>query len=147
MNFDLLLTISMEEYFLDFNSCKSIIICYFCGEMSKTSCIMKKTTITLLLIVFPTILLLAQNRNPKYEAYIAKYHQLAMEKQNLHKIPASITLAQALLESGAGESKLATTSNNHFVIKRGGSWNGKNVYHDDDKSGECCLSYATVGGY
>ena len=65
-------------------------------------------------------------------------------KQKQHKIPASITLAQGLLESGAGESKLAKQANNNFGIKCGGSWSGKKVYHDDDKKGECFRSYSKV---
>ena len=58
-----------------------------------------------------------------------------------HKIPASITLAQGLLESGAGMSELARKSNNHFGIKCGGSWKGRTVRHDDDARQECFRAY------
>lgn len=57
-----------------------------------------------------------------------------------HNVPASITLAQGLLESGAGKSRLATHGNNHFGIKCHG-WDGKKQYHDDDETGECFRVY------
>jgi flagellum-specific peptidoglycan hydrolase FlgJ len=75
----------------------------------------------------------AQKRNARYVEYINKYSDLAVEQMKLHKIPASITLAQGLLESGAGYSQLARKSNNHFGIKCGGSWRGRSVRHDDDR--------------
>lgn len=56
-------------------------------------------------------------------------------------IPASITLAQGILESGGGQSELASKSNNHFGIKCHSGWNGDKVYHDDDKKGECFRAY------
>ena len=59
----------------------------------------------------------AQRRNSRYVEYINKYSDLAVEQMKLHKIPASITLAQGLLESGAGYSQLARKSNNHFGMK------------------------------
>ena len=65
----------------------------------------------------------AQRRNSRYVEYINKYSDLAVEQMKLHKIPASITLAQGLLESGAGYSQLARKSNNHFGIKCGGTRN------------------------
>lgn len=78
-----------------------------------------------------------------YHKYIRKYKELAIEQQNKYKIPASITLAQGLLESGAGQSDLARRSNNHFGIKCHG-WKGKTVYHDDDRRGECFRKYSKV---
>lgn len=74
----------------------------------------------------------AQRKNSRYVDYIDKYKDLAIEQMKEHKIPASITLAQGLLESGAGMSELARKSNNHFGIKCGGSWKGRTVRHDDD---------------
>ena len=58
-----------------------------------------------------------------------------------YKIPASIILAQGLVESGAGASTLALKSNNHFGIKCHQNWRGKKVYHDDDEKGECFRKY------
>ena len=63
--------------------------------------------------------------NNDYEKYILTYYPAAVEQMIKHNIPASITLAQGLLESGAGKSLLARTSNNHFGIKADKSWKGK----------------------
>ncbi len=84
----------------------------------------------------------AQYRNQRYVEYVNKYCELAVEQMKEHKIPASITLAQGLLESGAGQSSLALESNNHFGIKCGGRWNGRTVLHDDDTQGECFRAYS-----
>lgn len=81
-----------------------------------------------------------QWRNPDYDAYIEKYSRIAVEQMQRHRIPASITLAQGLLESGGGKSRLATHGNNHFGIKCHG-WSGKKQYHDDDENGECFRVY------
>ena len=86
----------------------------------------------------------AQRRNARYNEYIKQYAPLAVEQMQRHKIPASITLAQGLLESGAGYSALARKSNNHFGIKCKRNWTGEKVYHDDDAKGECFRSYPTV---
>jgi len=78
------------------------------------------------------------------EAYIDKYKSVAMRNMKEFKIPASITLAQACLESGNGQSELARRSNNHFGIKCHSSWNGKKTYHDDDRKKECFRVYDHV---
>lgn len=83
----------------------------------------------------------AQRRNTRYVEYIDKYSDLAVDQMKEHKIPASITLAQGLLESGAGLSELARKSNNHFGIKCGSSWTGRTVRHDDDARQECFRAY------
>lgn len=83
----------------------------------------------------------AQRRNSRYVDYVNKYKDLAVGQMKEHKIPASITLAQGLLESGAGMSELARKSNNHFGIKCGGSWRGRTVRHDDDARNECFRAY------
>lgn len=83
----------------------------------------------------------AQYRNKRYVEYIEQYSEIAVEQMKEHKIPASITLAQGLLESGAGQSKLTKQSNNHFGIKCGSSWRGKSVRHTDDAPNECFRSY------
>jgi flagellum-specific peptidoglycan hydrolase FlgJ len=76
----------------------------------------------------------------KIEAYIHEYAPIAQEEMKLYKIPASITLAQGILESGAGEGELTRKANNHFGIKCHG-WSGQKVYHDDDESQECFRKY------
>ena len=101
---------------------------------------MKKLKLFLILII-SCLTLQAQTRNKQYEDYIKKYRELAVEEMKKYHIPASITLAQGLLESGAGQSSLARKSNNHFGIKCGGDWTGKTVSHDDDARGECFRAY------
>lgn len=83
----------------------------------------------------------AQSKNPIYIDYINKYKDIAIEHQKRYRIPASITLAQGLIESAAGTSELARKSNNHFGIKCHNAWEGKRVYHDDDEKGECFRKY------
>ena len=83
----------------------------------------------------------AQSRSKQYEEYIKKYRDIAVEEMERYHIPASITLAQGLLESGAGQGTLARKSNNHFGIKCGGDWRGKTVKHDDDARNECFRVY------
>ncbi len=75
------------------------------------------------------------------QAYIEKYKEVAIEEMMLFGIPASITLAQGILESGDGESKLAKEANNHFGIKCHLDWDGPKIYHDDDEKGECFRKY------
>lgn len=81
--------------------------------------------------------------NQRYQTYINQYRDLAIEQMLKFKIPASITLAQGLLESGAGYSELATNGNNHFGIKCHG-WTGRKTYHDDDEAQECFRAYNNV---
>lgn len=74
--------------------------------------------------------------------YIEKYKDIAIREMKDYGIPASITLAQACLESGDGRSRLAKEGNNHFGIKCHNDWDGKKMYHDDDAKGECFRVYA-----
>lgn len=74
-------------------------------------------------------------------AYIDRYKNIAIAEMNKVGIPASIKLAQALLESGAGNSYLAKEANNHFGIKCGGSWNGRSVTREDDALNDCFRVY------
>lgn len=89
-----------------------------------------------------------KRKNPKLNkytlAYIRKYAPLAVHEMHENKIPASITLAQGILESGRGRSELAMKSNNHFGIKCHTGWQGQRVYHDDDEKGECFRKYKYV---
>ncbi len=110
---------------------------------------MKYTKVRLLalftgLLLFCSFQMQGQRKNAAYEQYIKQYSDLAVEQQRKFKIPASITLAQALLESGAGLSTLAKNSNNHFGIKCHADWDGGRVYHDDDEVGECFRKYIKV---
>lgn len=75
------------------------------------------------------------------ETYIDNYKQIAMDEMERYKIPASITLAQGILESGAGRGDLTKRANNHFGIKCHTSWTGERVYHDDDELQECFRKY------
>lgn len=72
--------------------------------------------------------------------YVSTWSSIAQEKQTTHRIPASITLAQGLLESGNGNSRLATEGNNHFGIKCS-NWTGEKIYVDDDIKNECFRKY------
>ena len=73
--------------------------------------------------------------------YIENYSPIAKEEMLQYGIPASITLAQGILESGAGRGELSAKSNNHFGIKCHKGWTGERVYHDDDKLQECFRKY------
>ena len=75
------------------------------------------------------------------EIYIEQFASLAVEEMYRSGVPASITLAQGLLESRYGLSELAVKGNNHFGIKCHNSWTGKKIYHDDDAKGECFRKY------
>ncbi len=78
--------------------------------------------------------------NPVYQLYINQYKDLAIKEMLKYKIPASITLAQAVFESGAGKSRLASVGNNHFGIKCH-DWTGRTIAEDDDALGECFRAY------
>lgn len=80
----------------------------------------------------------------KVTAYINQYKDIAMEEMIRTGVPASITLAQGILESGCGQSTLAKESNNHFGIKCKTEWTGGKVYHDDDTRNECFRVYASA---
>ncbi len=77
----------------------------------------------------------------KIEFYINRYSSVARTEMKTYGIPASITLAQGILESGMGYGRLAKEGNNHFGIKCHKDWKGDRIYHDDDKKGECFRVY------
>ena len=83
-------------------------------------------------------------RNAVYQQYIDLYSDMAIDQMRRYKIPASITMAQAILESGAGRSYLATKANNHFGIKVSSGWNGGYVTRDDDRKNERFRKYKNV---
>ncbi len=85
----------------------------------------------------------SQALNARYLAYVEQYKDIAMEQCRQHGVPASITLAQGLLESNAGASYLATRGNNHFGIKCH-KWAGESVEYDDTLRHECYRKYAAA---
>lgn len=80
----------------------------------------------------------------RYREYIDRYAQIAIAEQKANGIPASITLAQGLLESAAGKSTLATKGNNHFGIKCHSTWRGDTLLRNDDEANECFRVYSSV---
>ena len=102
---------------------------------------MRYALLTLVVLILSVTHVSAQIKwNSAYQAYIDQYKDLAIEQMLKYNIPASITLSQGLLESGAGRSWLTKSSNNHFGIKCHG-WTGRRVFHDDDERGECFRAY------
>lgn len=101
----------------------------------------KYALLTLVVLILSVTHVSAQIKwNSAYQAYVDQYKDLAIEQMLKYNIPASITLSQGLLESGAGRSWLTKSSNNHFGIKCHG-WTGRRVFHDDDERGECFRAY------
>ena len=101
---------------------------------------MKKLFIIAVLMI-GTMSSWAQKQNPTYLAYIEEWKAIAIQEQEDYGIPASITMAQGLLESSAGQSELAINAKNHFGIKCTNEWFGGVYYHDDDSQGECFRQY------
>ncbi|MBR4517175.1 MAG: glucosaminidase domain-containing protein [Bacteroidaceae bacterium] len=89
-------------------------------------------------------MVLAQSTSQAYWTYIDTYKDWAIEQMQQYRIPASITLAQGLLESNAGRSRLATKANNHFGIKVGGSWTGPYVVQSDDRPNDRFRKYKSA---
>jgi LysM repeat protein len=88
----------------------------------------------------------ANKANPNFTdfttlTYIQAFKTVAIEEMNTYGIPASITLAQGIIESGSGNSSLAKYANNHFGIKCTSEWRGKAYYKDDDKNNDCFRVY------
>ena len=106
---------------------------------------MKRTIFSLLCLFSALQMTLSQSIswNQRYQDYFDQYKDVAVEQMLKYHIPASITLAQGVLESGAGRSELATRANNHFGIKCNG-WIGRKSYHDDDERNECFRAYDNV---
>ena len=100
-------------------------------------------TLTLLIVFFLASDAFSQGKQTR-EQYIEKYKTIAIKQMQDYGIPASIILAQGLLESDNGNSTLAVKANNHFGIKCHKSWDGPRVYHDDDAKGECFRKYKSA---
>jgi len=103
-----------------------------------------KRTATAFFFIFLSLSLTAAQLNQVVLDYIDTYKAVAIREMGEYKIPASITLAQGILESGAGQSELAKKSNNHFGIKCHNDWTGEKVYYDDDAKDECFRKYDEV---
>jgi len=136
------------------------VICIICMSknivQTKKNCIfaiyqrdMKHRTIlnSLIIVLFLAIAiaLSAQGARVSREEYIKKYKHLAIKQMKISGIPASIIMAQACLESGNGNSRLATEANNHFGIKCH-TWTGPTIRHDDDAKQECFRKYDSPEG-
>ncbi len=102
-----------------------------------------KRFISLLVITITSTNLFAQSKQTR-EEYIDKYKDIAIAHMEQYGIPASITMAQGILESNNGNSELSKKSNNHFGIKCKSYWKGAKVYFDDDEKGECFRAYKSV---
>jgi|WetSurMetagenome_2_1015567.scaffolds.fasta_scaffold00647_14 flagellum-specific peptidoglycan hydrolase FlgJ len=114
------------------HSCKKIIY-LLTAVFTLCSCSASRHRVT----VSPTMSDLAQS-------YVDKYGEMAVHEMKRTGIPASITLAQGMLESDFGRSSLARDANNHFGIKCHNNWNGAKVYHDDETRNECFRSYKSA---
>ena len=97
----------------------------------------------ILFLLVAACLALGAGKNPRL-AYIDQYSALAVLEMQRTGVPASITLAQGMLESGYGLSPLATKANNHFGMKCHSDWKGEKFFYDDDKADECFRVYRTV---
>ena len=96
------------------------------------------------LLLLVSLTMSAQTKSQAYWTYIDKYKDWAIEQMMEYRIPASITLAQGLVESDAGRSTLATQANNHFGIKVGSSWTGPYVLRNDDAPNEKFRKYKSA---
>lgn len=101
---------------------------------------MKRFLLTHIALLISVVICAQMKWNSRYQAYIDQYKDLAIAEMLKYNIPASITLAQGLLESGAGTSELTRSSNNHFGIKCH-NWKGATTRHDDDEKQECFRAY------
>ena len=93
------------------------------------------------LLIILAALLAVSATDATYEKYVEKYAAIAKSEMKRTGVPASITLAQGLVESAAGQSALAVKANNHFGIKCHADWRGKRMYRDDDQVNECFRVY------
>jgi LysM repeat protein len=98
-----------------------------------------------ILLVFVFVSSFGQGKLSRQD-YITKYAEIAVRQMKQYGVPASIILAQGMLESDNGNSSLATKANNHFGIKCHKDWNGPTMYHDDDRKDECFRKYKNPDG-
>jgi LysM repeat protein len=115
------------------------------GMKKKTKAIyLQRLTTCLVLWFVMTTPVFAQTYDENVESYISQYKDIAIEEMNRTGIPASITLAQGIIESNAGKSPLATDANNHFGIKCHAGWTGESYTYDDDRKNECFRKYLSA---
>ena len=105
--------------------------------------LLKTLLLSVCLLLISQPLAAQMRKNSVYQQYFDKYSVLAVEQMKRYHIPASITLAQGVFESGAGKSRLAVMGNNHFGIKCHG-WTGRTLYFTDDAPNECFRAYPSV---
>ncbi len=105
---------------------------------------MMRKVLSIPFIILLSVLFPANAGNGPQEDYITRYSGIAVAEMYRSGIPASITLAQGLLESGAGRSALASEGNNHFGIKCHNKWKGKTMRADDDAPNECFRAYSSA---
>lgn len=110
------------------------------GQSSNSTTTNSGETINSSEVIQPQVNDAPANTTNKVAVYVHKYKNIAQYEMQKSGIPASITLAQGILESGAGNGDLTKRANNHFGIKCH-NWSGEKVYHDDDKKGECFRKY------
>jgi len=101
-------------------------------------------TISLIFVFNFNINAQRNNKNPNIESYIEQYKDIAVKEMLTHGIPASITLAQGILESSYGSSYLAQNSKNHFGIKCKTEWTGLRFYKIDEEGKSCYRKYTSV---
>lgn len=115
-----------------------------CEKMSIEAKFPTKYFLSVFLILVSGAVFSQNALNPDYLAYIDRYKTIAVEEMVEYRIPASITLAQGLLESNCGKSPLATEANNHFGIKCHKDWTGETFFYDDDEKQECFRKYTNA---
>jgi len=103
-----------------------------------------KKLLSVFLAIAACISASAETTQELAEKYVSQYSSLAVSEMQRSGVPASITLAQGMLESGFGRSRLAEEGKNHFGIKCHADWKGESIYKDDDKKNECFRKYQTV---
>jgi hypothetical protein len=104
---------------------------------------MQVRKIFIFLVLLSSIVVSVEAQDITPQQYIERYKIIAIRDHFDYNIPAAITLAQGLLESGNGNSMLAVKANNHFGIKCHNDWTGKRIYKDDDAEDECFRVYNT----
>jgi len=115
---------------------------FFCTFAAAKDFDMQKRYVLLISSLCFVIRIYAQQEmDSNYLSYIERYKDIVLEQEATYNIPAAITMAQALLESSAGKSELATEANNHFGIKCTSDWQWETYSHDDDAQAECFRKY------